>query len=277
MDTLSTCMNAAHSERVCIEKTDRLNQRVLNICVASINVEIDYLDGSHLGRFKPYLKDFQAPDIVIGVSQEDIECERQYSLEARSSAMTEEVRLGTAAIDSGSLEPVTILRKLADRIIPFDTILMHGAVVAKDGDAYMFIAPSGTGKTTRVRIWKKEFPDSVIVNGDKPLIKICSGDVVACGSPWCGKEGWNTNTMVPLRAVFLLSRADDKASTIEEISHREAFPILVQQTYRPADPDRMTKTIHLLEALDGKVKFYKFRSAPTPDAMRMAYEAARPR
>ena len=159
-----------------------------------------------------------------------------------------------------------------------DTFLMHGSVVALDNQAYMFTAPSGVGKTTRTRLWLDLYPDSIVVNGDKPLIKITSTEAIACGTPWCGKEGWNTNTMVPLRAIFLLERADEgEESSCEEISLGKAFPFLLQQTHRPEDPDLMRKTLSLLKSLEGKVKIYRFRSTPTEDSVRLAYETARPR
>ncbi len=270
-------MKSAPFKRLRKARTNKNNLTRLRICIASINIEIECLYGNRLAKLEPYLTDFPTPEIVIRVSRKEIEQERQNHLELHP-VDREKTDLRSMMPDSGSLESIAILRKLADGMIPHNTILMHGAVLEKDGNAYMFTAPSGTGKTTRVRLWKQEFPDSTIINGDKPLIRIGAECVYACGSPWCGKEGWNTNTVVPLRAIFLLSRADDdKTSSIEEISHHEAFPFLLQQTYRPDDPELMLKTIHLLEALDGRVKIYKFRSAPTQEAVRLAYETARPR
>ena len=176
------------------------------------------------------------------------------------------------------IEANAVYREICDEMPRFNTFLMHGSVIAKDGYAYMFTAPSGIGKTTRTRLWLDLYPDAIVVNGDKPLIKITSSEAIACGTPWCGKEGWNTNTMVPLRAIFLLERAEEgEKSSIEEISLGKAFPFLLQQTYRPEDPDLMRKTLALLKSLEGKVKIYKFRSTPTEESVRLAYETARPR
>ena len=116
------------------------------------------------------------------------------------------------------------------------------------------------------------------MSGDKPLIKIEENEVLACGTPWSGKEGLNTNIMVPLRAVFLLERADEgEKSSIKEVSLGEAFPFVLQQVYRPVEPELMRKTILLLKIMAGRVKFYKFRSARTHEAVKLAYETARPK
>ena len=110
-----------------------------------------------------------------------------------------------------------------------------------------------------------------------PFIKVTDTQLLACGSPWCGKEGWNTNTMVPLRAIFILERVcEGEENSIEELSIGKALPTLLQQTYIPEDAHLAKSVINLLMNFNGKVKFYKFRSAPTPDAVRLAYETARP-
>lgn len=257
-------------------KANQNDSKVIRICVASINIEINCLYGSHFWGFEYYLKAFHTPDITLCVSQEEIDCERLQHTEIKPPVIEVESEKVAVTYDYGCLEPFVILQKLAAAVIPFDVILMHGAVLEKNGYAYMFSAPSGTGKTTRAQLWRNQYPDSIIVNGDKPLIKVCHDGIWACGTPWCGKEGWNTNTMVPLRAIFLLERADEgEPDSVTEISLGKAFPFLLQQTYRPADSVAMRKTIQLLKALEGKVKFYKFRSHPTTESVRLAYETAR--
>ena len=49
------------------------------------------------------------------------------------------------------LETLAVYRKLAQLLVQDDILLMHGAVVAVDGQAYLFTAKSGTGKTTHTR------------------------------------------------------------------------------------------------------------------------------
>ncbi len=119
------------------------------------------------------------------------------------------------------------------------------------------------------------YPDSVVINGDKPFIKVTPEDIFACGTPWSGKEGWNTNEMVPLRAIYLLERSEN--NEIQEIDLGKAFPFLLQQTHWSVDPKAMQTTFRLLKAFDGRVKVYRFLSTPTAEAVRLAYETARPK
>lgn len=214
-----------------------------------------------------------SPDLVISIDEEDI-AEEISSSDVINSCINKEIDTQYLSY----LESVVAYRKIVEALLSYDVLLLHGSIVATDGAGYMFTAPSGVGKTMRTRLWLDLLPSSIVVNGDKPLIKIADDKAIACGTPWCGKEGMNTNAMVPLRAIFLLERADgDKESEIEEIGLDEAFPFLLQQAHRPEDPELLRRTLTLLKFLAGKVKLYRFRSAPTRESVRLAYETARPR
>ena len=240
------------------------------ISLAQINIEIICNRRTVFYQCEGYLTSFTDPDVVISASVPEMEEEA-----SRLPAITEFYEGVATTRYYGEIESTIVQRKIAEAMLAFDTFLMHGSVVALDNQAYMFTAPSGVGKTTRIRLWLHLYPDSIVVNGDKPLIKITDTQVIACGTPWCGKEGWNTNTMIPLKAIFLLERADEgEESSIKEVSLGKAFPFLLQQIYRPDDLCMMRKTLQLLKSLEGKVKIYNFRSTPTAESVQLAYETA---
>ncbi|MBR4235948.1 MAG: hypothetical protein IKR85_07790 [Clostridia bacterium] len=243
------------------------------IKLAGLNIEVECNFRYILNLCHKYLAQFATPDIVVRASIEEIIAARDEIPEAQKSIP------GVAVCYADDhTEPLILYEKIAKKVIDYNTFLMHGAVIATQGCAYMLTAASGVGKTTRALLWQEEYPNTFFVNGDKPLIKITDTEALACGTPWSGREGLNTNTMVPLRAIFLLERANEgMPDSIEEVSLGKAFPFLLQQTYRPADPDAMRKTIQLLKAMDGKVKFFKFRSHPTAESVRLAYETAKPK
>lgn len=238
------------------------------IILAGKRIEVECNYRVVLAQCRDYLAEFDRPDFVVRASIEDI-------IAGRKKVPDNQTHIPGIAFRYADeyLEPYVVYKEIAERLIDYDTFLMHGAVVATDSQAYMFVAPSGVGKTTRAVLWLKEFPGSIIVNGDKPLVKVTGSEVLACGTPWCGSEGYNTNIMLPLRAIILLERAEEeKKSFIQEISIGNAFPTLLQQTYRPNDVSLTRKTINLLKALEGKVRFYKFRSTPTPDSIHLAFD-----
>ena len=248
------------------------NIEYFKIILADKKIEIECNYRAVLSQCRDYLAKFDAPDFVIKATQEEIVAER------KSNVISEKYP-GIAVVQADEfIELQVIYKKIAKEMLACDTLLMHGSVISTDNWGYMFTAPSGTGKSTRTKIWMEQLPESFVVNGDKPLISVKEKCAYAYGTPWCGEEGWNTNTKVPLRAIFLLERAGEQEdSYIEEISIGKAFPVLVQQTNRPQNAETMRKTIQLLLSLESKVKFYRFRSTPTPEAIHLAYETARPK
>lgn len=162
-------------------------------------------------------------------------------------------------------------RLVSQELLRFDTLLMHGSAVAIDGCAYIFTAKSGTGKSTHVSFWKElgGVGRVVIVNDDKPFLRITGEQVLVYGSPWCGKEGRNTNCCVPLSAVCILQRGEQ--NRIRELSFVEALPMLLSQIYRPQDGRLLAKTMELLEELSGKLRFARLECLPEPEAALTAY------
>ena len=155
-----------------------------------------------------------------------------------------------------AIEMYTLRNMVSELLVDYNCFRIHGAALAVDQRGYIFTANSGTGKTTHMQLWLKNYQNAYIVNGDQPIVQV-GQDIKVCGSPWCGKEGYNTNIAVPLKAIVIMERSTDNA--IVEISMGEALAELIHQTYRPSDATKMRKTLQLLSLLDGKIKFYRFR------------------
>lgn len=173
-------------------------------------------------------------------------------------------------------ELLAIYRKIAMQLINYDTLLIHGSAISVDGRAYLFIAPSGTGKSTHTRLWREHFGHrALMVNDDKPLIKIEDDVVYACGTPWSGKHRLDNNVMVPLAGICFLARADK--NLIEKLRAEDAYEYLLRQTFRPEEDDLSIKTFDLLDKLLSIVPFYKMKvNNFADDAVSTSYEAMVP-
>ena len=153
----------------------------------------------------------------------------------------------------------------------FDTFLFHGSCVAVDGEGYLFTAKSGTGKSTHTRLWREYLGDrAVMVNDDKPLIRADENGVTIFGTPYNGKHRLGSNIAVPLKAVCILTRAAE--NHIEPIDREQAYAMLVQQAYRPADPVAMAKTLTLIDRLADGAKLYLLGCNMDIEAAKAAYE-----
>ena len=147
-----------------------------------------------------YCKDYRSggkPDFTVVTTQADIDYERVRSTKA-------DIAEGRSPLDSPDdyLEELAVYRKIAEKMPYYDTFLFHGSAVAVDGQTYLFTAKSGTGKSTHSRLWRKLLGDrAVMVNDDKPLIRVDDDGVTIFGTPYDGKHRLSTNTALPLKAV----------------------------------------------------------------------------
>ena len=204
-------------------------------------------------------------DYFVTTTQADIDYERE------KSAREDEIEgIPTRQFSDSYLEELAVYRKIAEQMISYDTILFHGSVVAVDGVGYLFTAKSGTGKSTHTRLWREYFGErTVMVNDDKPLLHIAD-TVIVYGTPYNGKHRLGTNTSVPLKAICILTRSAD--NHIEAIAREQAYTMLLQQVYRPADMLKMAKTLALVDRLADSVKLYRLGCNMDISAAQVAYE-----
>ena len=162
-------------------------------------------------------------------------------------------------------------RQIADRMPAYDTLLIHGSAIALDGAAYLFTARSGTGKSTHTRFWRQTFGSrAVMINDDKPLVGLTDAGAVIYGTPYNGKHRLGENLSAPLQAICILERGAENA--IRPISSGEAYPLLLQQVYRPGDPAALGLTLKLLDRLLTQVRLYRLACNLDPAAAQVAYD-----
>lgn len=168
-------------------------------------------------------------------------------------------------------EKIYLYRQIAERLPHFDRFVFHGAAVEVNGKAYVFAAPSGTGKSTHVALLKRYFGDRVtVVNGDKPIFKVDKSDVTVCSCPWSGKEGWQINTQVPLGGIILLERA--KENSIREIKPEEYLEKLILQAFVPESGESFLKTLELMDEVSKSVPFYLLECNISEEAAETSYK-----
>lgn len=120
-----------------------------------------------------------------------------------------------------------------------DTVLFHAAVVSHKGKGYLFLGPSGTGKSTHARLWMKYIEGTGLVNDDNPVVRVqttssagthpdSGGESrpIVYGSPWSGKTPCYRNVSYPLGGIVLLSQAPH--NKMVRLSGLHAYAALVQ-------------------------------------------------
>lgn len=98
------------------------------------------------------------------------------------------------------------------------TLEMHASVTVNDGLAYLFLAKSGTGKSTHSRMWLENIPGSYLLNDDNPVVRTYDdGRVLAYGTPWSGKTPCYKNEVVPVGAFVKIRRSEENKLTRRDV------------------------------------------------------------
>lgn len=198
--------------------------------------------------------------------------EPDFEIEITDADLKAESETVKADVTGGWLEVSAVYRKIAEVMPKYDTFMLHGSAVSVDGEGYLFTAKSGTGKSTHTKLWRELLGDrAVMVNDDKPFIRVSNDEARIFGTPYSGKEGLNTNISVPLKAICVLERS--KENRIRQVDLSDAYPVLVQQTYHPSDRAMFNRTLELLDRLSQFVRFYRLACNKELEAAKISYNA----
>lgn len=202
------------------------------------------------------VNEIHAPDLCVEVSGEQI---------------AKELSVAETEVTEGYAEGICIYREICRQLpLKFNAYLLHSAVIEYEGNGYAFAAKSGTGKSTHISLWRKRFSKDVhVVNGDKPIMRFIDGKLYAYGTPWCGKEGWQTNTKVPVKSLCFLERA--KENSIRKIAADEAVMLIFHQILTPDDIETVDALFPLLDKTLREIPCYVLGCDISEKAAEIAY------
>lgn len=161
-----------------------------------VPVEISLEHADYLSSYEDFLTE-NPPLATAAVPAEKIAAARKFYDYGASDAYIEETEISAAA---------------GTALLPFGRAVFHCAAFVWRQKAWLFAAPSGTGKTTQYRLWKMLFGNEVqMLNGDKAVLKIDECGVLVFPSPWRGKENMGNRITAPLGGIILLEQAAENS------------------------------------------------------------------
>lgn len=228
------------------------------IRIADIPIGIE----NHYPFVQNYCRDYivsdEVPAFTVSVSEEEILSEQN----------------GDMRFSKAYCESLCIYRKICCMLTKYDAFLLHSAVVAVDGKAYAFAAPSGVGKTTHTQLWLRLFGERAqMVNGDKPIFRFMDGVLYACGTPWQGKEELGNNIMRPVQAICFLEQSTE--NQIYSLNAKEVSRRIFSQILIPKEETEFDRFWKLLEKLLAAVDFYLLCCNRDLEAAQLAYQSMR--
>lgn len=149
----------------------------------------------------------------------------------------------------------------------FGAIVFHSSCVCYSGEALMFAAPSGGGKSTQSALWKKYYPEETsYINDDTPALILKDGRFFACGTPWSGTSGINNNILAPVKAVVYVKQGD--GNSIRRMETSEAVMRAMRSVRIQFFPPEREKQLKILFQFVRRTPFYEL----TCDISRAAVE-----
>ena len=161
-----------------------------------------------------------------------------------------------------SLDNLLDASELELMLTALEAFSLHSSLVRRrEGDAVLFTAPSGTGKSTQADLWQK-YAGSDTLNGDRSILRRVDGVWTAFGSPFAGTSGIYRNESAPVRALVVLRQAPE--NTIRRLSLAEAFRAIYSESVLPRwNHDAHQHVIELVTAIVSELPVYLL--ACTPD------------
>ncbi len=206
----------------------------------------------------------KTPDFVITVGYSGEKMQNSFSNANRSGSS---IRIEFAESYRGkisaknALEESGIFRMLAEH----GGVVLHSSyIITQRGEALLFSAPSGTGKSTQAELWRS-YAGAKVINGDRALVKAENG-VTANGILFSGTSGISENVTAPLRAIVLLRQSEK--NEIRSVSGKEAFMRLLPQcSYYPDEEENLRIVTGILAEIISAVPVYDFGCVPDESAV----------
>ena len=234
--------------------------RMFYIEIAKLLVQVNNHYGTILQACRPYLTaPSREPDLIMEANEQDIAAGQTWHLQHEHTK-----------IDKGEAEFARAPFSIYPKLPVFGAFWLHSVLIEMNGEGYAITAPSGYGKSTQGQLWLKAYPQARIINGDNPIIRKEGNDFIAYGTPFCGKEGYQVNTGVPLMGLCYLKHGE--TNRIQRMDSALAFAQLLREYRSRFTPENQEKCMELLQQFAETVPVYVLTCNQNVEAAQVAYE-----
>ena len=149
-------------------------------------------------------------------------------------------------------------------------LIFHASYIKVNEKGIIFVAPSGTGKSTQADLWK-EHRGAEIINGDKACIHVSNKPTVH-GIPFDGTSGICKDVSCPLAGIVVLEQAQD--NSVERLRPALAISSLFSNVFVDRSvPSEWNMTLELIMKLIEYVPIYHLKCKEDEGAVHVLEEA----
>lgn len=157
-------------------------------------------------------------------------------------------------------------------ILRHEGIVIHSSSIEWNGKGIIFSAPSGTGKSTHVKLWQQYKGESItVLNDDTPAVRFINGKPYIFGTPWSGTSNIHCNQKAPLNAIVVLEQAPE--NSIQQLTIAEAIQRLMPRVFLPYyDSTMMSIGFNIFEKIISSTPVYLLKCRPDKEAVELVYQ-----
>ena len=160
-------------------------------------------------------------------------------------------------------EYLAINRIISSQLFNFNRILVHGAAISYNDKGFLFMAESGVGKSTHIKLLRDNYDGVDIINGDKPIIDT-NGYIY--GTPWAGKENWTKNVSYKLSSIVFLYRGN--TNLVKKINSSDSITKLLNGSFVENGID---KAVDILNTALKDVSFFELYCTKSLEAANVSF------
>lgn len=159
----------------------------------------------------------------------------------------------------------------ARELLKYGGVYLHASAVVLDGNAYLFSANSGVGKSTHAAKWRRLF-GATCLNDDKPVLRKVDGRWFAYGTPWSGKHDLSSPEGAPLKAIAFVKRGEE--NSIKPMETKEAIGYFMSQSlWRLENSESVDVQLALLENILQNIPIWELICRDDDEAAYVAHNA----
>lgn len=147
----------------------------------------------------------------------------------------------------------------------FGYLGIHASSLLYHGLAFLFAAPSQTGKSTLARRFIQAYKEATMINDDKPLLFMKDNHLYVQGSPFAGGSVLHENVSAPLGVLIFLKQGP--TNHLVPLQKEDALPWVMRNIARPNEESLWDKVLPLVQHLINSVPLFIYEATNDDSAI----------